>query len=102
MRWGFAAEAVPAYPAGGDAAEWADTGETTASVLAAYREEVERSRALASRAGLDEPAAVGGRFPPGAPAPTLGRILFHLLQEYARHVGQLDVVREIIDGTTGE
>ena len=56
--WTVAAEAVPAYSAGGDAAEWAVTGETTASVLAAYREEVERSRALASRAGLDQPAAV--------------------------------------------
>jgi hypothetical protein len=31
-----------------------------------------------------------------------GRILFHLLQEYARHVGQLDIARELIDGQTGE
>ncbi|WP_329484822.1 mycothiol transferase [Kribbella sp. NBC_01484] len=28
--------------------------------------------------------------------------LFHVLQEYARHTGQLDVARELIDGVTGE
>lgn len=31
----------------------------------------------------------------GAPPPTLERVLFHLLQEYARHLGHLDVVREL-------
>ncbi|MEE6309748.1 DUF664 domain-containing protein [Plantactinospora veratri] len=36
------------------------------------------------------------------PAPTLGRILFHLFQEYARHGGQLDIARELLDGTVGE
>ncbi len=32
----------------------------------------------------------------GAAPPTLERVLFHLLQEYARHAGHLDVVRELI------
>jgi len=38
----------------------------------------------------------------GAPPPTLERVLFHLFQEYARHVGHLDVVRELVDGEVGE
>ena len=38
----------------------------------------------------------------GADPPTLERVLFHLLQEYARHVGHLDVVRELMDGKVGE
>jgi hypothetical protein len=29
-------------------------------------------------------------------------VLFHLLQEYARHVGQLDIVSEIAGGPVGE
>jgi hypothetical protein len=29
-------------------------------------------------------------------------VLFHLLQEYARHVGQLDIVAEIAGGPVGE
>lgn len=103
LRWGFAAEDVPAHPPGGDEAEWqvADD-EPTEAVVAAYLAEVARSRALAAGLDLDQPARVGGRFTTAEQAPSLGRILFHLLQEYARHVGQLDVARELIDGETGE
>jgi hypothetical protein len=38
----------------------------------------------------------------GAAPPTLKRVMFHLLQEYARHVGHLDVVRELMDGKVRE
>jgi hypothetical protein len=38
-------------------------------------------------------AQVGGRFPTAADAPTLEWILFHVLQEYARHAGHLDIAR---------
>jgi uncharacterized damage-inducible protein DinB len=98
LRWGFAAEPVPPYP---DGDEW-HLDAPTADILAAYRAEVARSRELTAGSDLASPSRTGGRFPDAAQAPTLGRILFHLLQEYARHVGQLDVARELIDGTTGE
>ncbi|MCI2422994.1 DinB family protein [Saccharopolyspora sp. K220] len=52
--------------------------------------------ALGDRAGV----VADSRLP--RQAPSLVRILFHLLQEYARHVGQLDVARQLIDGTVGE
>jgi len=29
-------------------------------------------------------------------------VLFHLVQEYARHLGQLDVVSELAGGEVGE
>ena len=45
--------------------------------------------------------ASGGRFDDDD-RPTLNWILFHVLQEYARHAGHLDVVRELTDGVTGE
>jgi hypothetical protein len=32
----------------------------------------------------------------------LERVLFHLLQEYARHVGHIDIVAELAGGPTGE
>jgi hypothetical protein len=70
--------------------------------LATYQAEVARSRELVTSHPLGAPSRIGGRFPDPASAPTLGRILFHLLQEYARHVGHLDVARELIDGVTGE
>jgi len=62
-----------------------------------YREACERSRQAAAQAsGLDqESAADGPRF-------TLGWVLLHLLEETARHAGHADLLREAIDGTTGE
>jgi Protein of unknown function (DUF664) len=38
----------------------------------------------------------------GADPPTLERILFHLLQEYARHLGHLDIVTELATGLSQE
>jgi uncharacterized damage-inducible protein DinB len=37
----------------------------------------------------------------GADGLTLRWILLHMLEEVARHVGQMDVLREQLDGTTG-
>jgi hypothetical protein len=54
---------------------------------------------LASRP-LDEVAPPGPRFV-GSPAP-LSWICFHVLQEYARHVGHLDIAVELAGGPTGE
>lgn len=50
---------------------------------------------------LDEVGQPGPRWRGAEPA-TLERVLFHLVQEYARHLGQLDVVVELATGTTGE
>jgi hypothetical protein len=77
-------------------------GEPTAAILSAYLEEAGRSRALAAGVDLGQQAAIGGRFKSPEQAPSLGRILFHLLQDYARHAGHLDIARELIDGRTGE
>jgi len=101
LRWGFAAEDVAPFLDDDEDAEWR-VAAPTASVLAAYRAEVAHSRSLVGSHALTTPSRTGGRFPDAAGAPSLGRILFHLLQEYARHVGQLDVARELIDGVTGE
>ncbi len=42
-----------------------------------------------------------GRWPDGR-APSLRWILFHLVEEYARHNGHADLLRESVDGLTGE
>lgn len=101
LRWGFAAEDVTPWPPGGDAEEFA-AGGPAESVLAAYDAEVRRSREIVAGAALTDVARLGGRFTDPATAPPLARILFHLLQEYARHAGHLDVARELLDGVTGE
>jgi uncharacterized damage-inducible protein DinB len=53
-------------------------------------------RALAA-GGLDTLAVVDRH----GEAPSLRWILLHLVEEYARHAGHADLIRESIDGTTG-
>ncbi|GGJ91490.1 hypothetical protein GCM10010123_21640 [Pilimelia anulata] len=101
LVWGFRGESVPARPPGGAAAEWR-VELPTDGILAGYAARTARSDAILAGAAVTDVAAVGGRFSRAATAPSLGRILAHMVQEYARHVGQLDIVRELIDGRTGE
>jgi uncharacterized damage-inducible protein DinB len=101
LRWGFQAADVAPHPPGDD--EWTVPADrATGAVLASWSAEAAHSREVVANAALDQPSAVGGRFATAEQAPALTRILFHLLQEYARHVGQLDIVRELLDGRTGE
>jgi uncharacterized damage-inducible protein DinB len=65
-----------------------------------YREACERSRAIAAAAAsLDQESADtlrnGEHF-------TLRWVLLHLIEETARHAGHADLLREAIDGSTGE
>jgi len=64
---------------------------------------VERSRARLDAAladgGLDQPAHVGG--PDGRHA-SLRRLVCDLIEEYGRHTGHADLLREAVDGRVGE
>jgi hypothetical protein len=100
MRWGFAGAALEDPWGGG--LEWQpQANESTAAILADFHAECERSRAAVSGMPLEAGGADGGAYAPGDERPTLAWLQCHLLQEYARHVGQLDIVRELIDQTVG-
>jgi uncharacterized damage-inducible protein DinB len=105
VQWGFTAEQVE-EPWGDhqpERGQWKlDPDETLADVTAFFQEQCARTREIVAGASLADQSAVGGRFAPGEERPTLIWILFHLLQEYARHAGQLDVVRELANGSVGE
>jgi hypothetical protein len=62
---------------------------------------LERQRAsLAWKCGgLDH---LGRLVTPDGERPSLRRILIDLVEEYARHVGHADLIREAVDGLTGE
>jgi uncharacterized damage-inducible protein DinB len=104
LSWGFEAERVPDPwgDTGGDDRWRVPDGVTVTDVVDAFRAQCDRSREIVREARPDAHARLGGRFPTEDEAPSLAWILFHLLQEYARHVGQLDVARELADGATGE
>jgi uncharacterized damage-inducible protein DinB len=77
--------------------------DTPEQVHALWQEAVARSRALVAEAladgGLDQPAC---RTWPDGRAPSLRWILCHMIEEYARHNGHADLIRESIDGLTRE
>lgn len=107
LVWGFMAEQVAEPWGDQDPSSGADRwcvpeGTGTREVIEAFERQCERSRRVTAGAELGRRAAVGGRFATFEQAPSLAWILFHLLQEYARHVGQLDVVVELAGGGTGE
>ena len=105
--WGFLGEQV-AHPWGenvddGPDSPWHvpdDVGRE--ELVAALHAGGVRTRDILASHDLAERAAVGGRFTAADEVPTLLWICFHVLQEYARHAGHLDVVRELADGSTGE
>ena len=60
-----------------------------------------RSSAVIAAHDLRDIGQPGERWSGADPA-SLERVLFHLVQEYARHIGQLDIVAELAGGETGE
>lgn len=72
-------------------------------VYAVWQDAVERSRALVAEVirerGLDGPACF--TWPDGR-TPTVRDMLLDMIEEYARHTGHADVLREAVDGRVGE
>jgi len=76
---------------------------TPAQLYAFWRDAVERSRvrlaAALERGGLDQLVHVSS--PKGEHA-SLRRLLCDLIEEYGRHTGHADLLREAVDGRVGE
>ncbi|MFG3186950.1 DinB family protein [Streptomyces nigra] len=75
-------------------------GDTWEQAYAGWQAEIDRARQHAARFGLDDLSE-------GAHARTgkhynLRWIYTHMIEEYARHNGHADLLRERIDGATGE
>ena len=102
LEWGFEGRDV-GDPWGDHQGDRWSVGpdETAATLLAGLRAQAARSRAIVEAHRLDEVGQPGDRWEGADPA-TLERVLFHLLQEYARHVGHLDIVTELATGRSGE
>jgi hypothetical protein len=70
-------------------------GATLAAAVAAWREEIARAREHCAARALDDT----GRFMDQDVS--LRWIYVHMIEEYARHNGHADLLRECTDGTTG-
>lgn len=102
LRWGFLGEQVADPWADREGQGWATPSEDVAPLVARLHDGGVGTRQIVERHDLGDRAAVGGRFTTQDEAPHLHWILLHVLQEYARHAGHLDIVREMVDGSTGE
>lgn len=102
LEWGFEGRDV-AEPWGDRRGDrwYVAPDETLSDLVDGLRVQAARSRAVVEAHDLSEVGQPGERWDGADPA-TLERILFHLVQEYARHAGHLDIVRELIDGRVGE
>lgn len=100
--WGFLGEDVSEPHGDRDAADRWVTTRPLADIVDDLDAGGLRTREVAAGFGPTDVAASGGKFAEGDERPTLLSILFHVMQEYARHTGHLDIARELIDGLTGE
>lgn len=84
--------------------DWHSAAQDTPEELrAGWQHAVARSRTLVADAladgGLDR---IARRPWPDGTAPSLRWIVVHMIEEYARHNGHADLLREAVDGETGE
>jgi len=102
LEWGF--EGRPVADPWGDERDgrwYVADDETLAGLVAALGARAARTRAIVESHDLADIGQPGERWKGAEPA-ALERVLFHLVQEYARHIGQLDIVSELAGGPTGE
>jgi hypothetical protein len=84
--------------------EWHSAAEDSPDeLMTLWEESVGRSRAQITEAiaigGLDQPASFTSR---DGQTPSLRRLMMDVIEEYARHVGHADLIRESVDGLVGE
>jgi len=90
----FSSEADP------DADFRIEDDETIAGIVAAYRAEIDTANAISSAAPLEQLAVLPNRRL-GSHV-SLRWIMAHMIEETARHAGHADLMRESLDGATGD
>lgn len=89
-RW---PEVVPALR---DADLISRDSDTVSDWIAAYRAQIERSNDIVASMDLNDPCARTDII-----ECNLRYVLFHMIEETARHAGHADIIRETLDGTCG-
>jgi uncharacterized damage-inducible protein DinB len=79
-----------------DADLMVDESDTVDHWVASYQEQIEQSRAVVASMDLDSPCARKDII-----ECNVRYVMFHMIQETARHAGHADIIRETLDGSTG-
>jgi uncharacterized damage-inducible protein DinB len=102
IEWGFEGRQLDDPFADSRDGRWyVEPEETREELVATWHAQAARTRAVVETTDLTRPGVPGPRWEGADPAP-LERVLFHLVQEYARHLGHLDIVVELAGGPVGE
>ena len=78
---------------------WRVEDQTLTELLAEYDRQTMRSQEILAEHDLDELEAYA---PPDVDVVSLRWILTHLIEETGRHLGHLDILRELTDGLGGQ
>ncbi len=78
---------------------WDVTGRPLHQIVEAYRRRAARSRQIIESHQLEQLEAFA---PPGMELVSLRWIVTHLIEETGRHLGHLDLLRELSDGSRGQ
>ncbi|OAR23264.1 hypothetical protein A8W25_27605 [Streptomyces sp. ERV7] len=100
----FAAQDIPfLFGKEGDAGFTLDPDRGIDEALALWRAEIARGRELMADASLDDSGTLSEENAAvlGDPGVSLRWILIHMIEEYARHNGHADLLRERVDGVKG-
>ncbi|RAG83935.1 hypothetical protein DN069_19435 [Streptacidiphilus pinicola] len=97
QTFGVATEPLPFDEEDEDADLRVEPGEKTADLLAFYERACAAANAVIEASDLD---ATGTSWA-GAQV-SMRWVLVHMIEETARHAGHVDILRELLDGTTGD
>ncbi|GGP81806.1 DinB family protein [Streptomyces melanogenes] len=89
---------------GDDVTDWQATfqaapADSVTDVVARYRDTIERANDVLD--GCTDLSAPVPRRRPGRAGPSVRWALTHMIEETGRHAGHADILRELIDGSTG-
>ena len=98
IEWGCFERNFLGAPAHEVRSDWVVGSEPLDELLETYAEQCARSRAIVDTHDFDELEAYA---PEGIELVSLRWIVGHVVEETARHLGHLDLIREALDGSRG-
>ncbi|HEY5361854.1 MAG TPA: DUF664 domain-containing protein [Streptosporangiaceae bacterium] len=102
LEWGFEGrEVADPWADSRDGRWYVEPGQALPELVAALYAQAARTRSIVESHDLADLGQPGDRWDGADPA-SLERIMFHLLQEYARHVGHLDIAAELAGAQASE
>ena len=105
QRWFIEVDAPPIYYGGADPDGDIHAGpnDSLADAISVWQMEVDRAREITATARPDDIAKHVATEPQRAGfQPNMRWILNHMIEEYARHCGHADLLRQSIDGVVGD